>query len=112
MQSADLQPLLRPASESLQPLFEGLALARVVERTLSTGTAKTDVSSQEQLRTVAPIVRRVDNAGYSIIAVYDPQWETFPGGRTVALTGFDGRAGLTLEIPADKEVRLFLLRYD
>jgi hypothetical protein len=109
---ADLKALLRPMSDSIRAVVEALALASPVEATLFGGSVKVDVSAQEQFGTAAPIVRRVDNAGFAIVATYDPQWQTFPAGRTVTLTDFDGRDGLTLQIPADRETRFFLLRLE
>lgn len=112
MPVADLKALLRPMTDSIQAVVEALALAYPLEETLFGGTVEVDVSAQEQFGTAAPIVRRVDNAGFAIVATYDPQWQKFPAGRTVTLTDFDGRTGLTLEIPADRETRLFLLRLE
>jgi hypothetical protein len=112
MAVADLKTLLRPPTESIRAVVEALALVHPVEQTVFGGTVEVDVSAQEQFLTAAPIVRRVDNAGYAIVATYDPQWQKFPSGRTVTLTDFDGRAGLTLELPADRETRFFLLRFE
>lgn len=107
-----LKTLLRPGSESIQPVIEALALVRPLELTLSSGEVHIDISAQEQFMTLAPVVRRVDNGDYTIIATYDPQWQKYPDPRTVVLSNFDGHAGLTLEVPADGETRLFLLRRD
>ena len=112
MDVASLKALLRPASESIRAVIEGLALVRPVESTLSGGTVKLDVPSQQQFQSASPVIRRVDNAGYSLIISYDPQWQSYPAGRSVVLSDFDGHPGLTLEIPADRHTRLFLLQHE
>jgi len=62
---------------------------------------KVDVSPQQQFANTSPIVRRVDNGEYSIIAAYDPTWEQFPAGRMITLNNFDGQPGLTVQIRAE-----------
>lgn len=109
MPVADLKALLRPMTEPIQAVVEALVLAYPLEHTLFGGSVEIDVSAQEQFASASPVIRRIDNGGFAVIATYDPQWQKFPGGRTVTLADFDGRAGLTLEIPADSQTRFFVL---
>lgn len=109
MSATTLKSHLRPPTESIAPVIEGLAMARLLEYTLWTGTTVNDVSSQQQFTQISPIVRRVSNGDYTIVATYDPQWQQYPNGRTITLNNFDARSGLTVNFPADKELRIFIM---
>ena len=89
---------------------EGLALVKPFEWLLREGEPMVDVSAQEQYRDALPIVRRVQIEGHHIVATYDPM--VIHGGepREIVLEDFAGHAGLTLTLPADDQVRVFVLR--
>jgi len=101
---------LRPASEPVAAMIEGLALVKPFEHMLRHGEVKIDVSAQKQFGDELPIVRRVKLGRYHLLATYDPGWMTGQPPRKIVLDDFDGRRGLKLVLPADAETRLFLLR--
>jgi len=109
MASKELLPVLRPLSEPVAAMIEGMALVRPFEYLLRHGEVKIDVSAQEQFGKDLPIVRRVKLGGYHVIATYDPGWATAKGPRQIVLDDFDGHQGLTLVLPADAQTRLFVL---
>ncbi len=106
----ELLPHLRPKSEPVAAMVEGLALAKAVEFLLKQGEVKVDVSAQEQFGKLLPVVRRVKCGAYHVIATYDPM--RIHGGkpRHVVLRDFDGKPDLTLQLPADADTRLFILK--
>lgn len=106
----ELLPHLRPRAEPVAALIEGLALVKPFERLLREGEPAVDVSAQEQFRDTLPIVRRVSIEGHHIVATYDPM--VLHGGepRQIVLEDFAGHAALTLTLPADDQVRIFVLR--
>jgi len=108
--SEDLLPHFRPRAEPVAALIEGLALVKPFERLLREGTPRVDVPAQEQYRDTLPIVRRVEIEGHHIIATYDPM--VIHGGepREIVLEDFAGHPGLTLTLPADDQLRIFVLR--
>ena len=106
----DLLPHLRPRAEPVAALVEGLALVKPFEYLLRHGEPVVDVSAQEQFRDTLPILRRVRIEGHQVIATYDPRVIHGGAPREIVLADFDGRAGLTLTLPADDQVRLFVLR--
>ena len=81
-----------------------------------------DVPSQQQFGERLPIVRRVRLNGVHILVTYDPNiiygsqpvGETSPplAGETrdITIDDFDGVVGRTLTLPADEQVRIFILR--
>ena len=107
---ATLASHLRPVSEPVAQVIEALAMVRLLEYTLWTGTTAIDVPAQQQFAQLSPIIRRVANGAYSIVATYDPQWQQFPEGRTITLHDFAARPGLTVTFPADRELRFYIMR--
>ncbi|MCC7493282.1 MAG: hypothetical protein IT204_13090 [Fimbriimonadaceae bacterium] len=107
---AALQPHLRPAAEPVAAMVEGLALVRAIEELLAAGRPVIDVPAQRQFAETLPIVRRIDLGAVQLLATWDPLWAQQPAGRAVELRDFAGRAGLHLTLPADGQVRLWLLR--
>lgn len=106
----ELGRYLRPKSEPVSALIEGLALVKPLEYMLSHGEVKIDVSAQEQYAQVLPIVRRVTLGRYHIIGTYDPKCVSGGEGREIRLDDFAGKTGRTLVLPADGEFRIFVLR--
>ena len=105
-----LLPLLRPSSEPVGAMVEGMALAKPLEYILRHGEVKIDVPAQEQFAKTLPIVRRVKLGKLNVLITYDPM--VIHGGqpREIVLAGFDGVAGRTLRLPADDQTRIFVLR--
>ncbi len=110
MSRQELASHLRPSSEPVSALIEGLALVKPFEYLLRHGEVKVDVSAQEQFAQTLPLVRRVKLGRYQILATYDPGWAGEKAGRRIVLPDFDGHRGLTLVLPADAHTRLFVLR--
>lgn len=110
MPRAELEPLLRPKSAPVAAMVEGLALVRPLEYLLRHGEVRIDVPARRQFAEELPIARRVAHDGVHAIATYDPL--VIRGGepRTVVLEDFAGTAGLTVELPADAQVRVFVLK--
>lgn len=106
----ELLPHLRAKAEPVAAQIEGLALVKLFEGSLRQGEPAVDVSAQEQFRDTLPVVRRVAVEGHHIVATYDPL--VIHGGepREIVLEDFAGHAGLTLTLPADDQVRIFVLR--
>lgn len=107
----DLLPKLRLRTDTTAAAVEGLALAKLLEPALYKGELKIDRPAIRQFVYSEPIVRRVKFGDLHIIATYDGN-STYrrTAGRQVILDDFDGIRGLTLVLPADKEVRVFVLR--
>ena len=101
---------LRPQSAPVAAMVEGLALVRPLEYLLRHGDVKIDVSAQQQFAQTLPIVRRVTRCPYHVVGTYDPTCVDGGRPRSVVLANLDGRPGLTLELPADSQTRLFVLR--
>jgi hypothetical protein len=110
MPQADLMPLLRPQSEPVAAMIEGLALVRPLESILRHGTVKIDVPAQEQFAKKLPVVRRVKLGRVHVLVTYDPDVLHGRPAREIELSNFDGIAGRTLRLPADRETRIFVLR--
>ncbi len=106
----ELAPHLRPKSAPIAAMIEGLALARPLEYILRHGEVQIDVSAQEQFGRQLPIVRRVSLGPWHVVATYDPGCIFGGEPRTIRLQDFAGHAGLTLELPADAQTRIFVLR--
>jgi hypothetical protein len=106
----DLAGTLRPISEPVSAYVEGLALIRPLEYTLRHGEPKQDMDMRRAWKEILPIVRRVKLGDLHIVASYDPAVVHGGTPRSVELRDFDGRKGLTLHIPADEQLRLFVLR--
>ncbi len=109
MAQEELAPLLRPRSAPVAAMVEGLALVRPLEYLLRHGEVRIDVPAQQQFAETLPIVRRVTLGGYHAIATYDPMCVEGEGPRTVHLEDFAGHEGLTLKLPADADIRIFVV---
>ncbi len=105
----ELAAYLRPRSEPVAAMIEGLALVRPLEYILRHGEVQIDVSAQEQFGQDLPIVRRVTLGPWHVIATYDPLCTHGGQPRTIRLEDFGGRAGRVLVLPADEQVRIFVL---
>ena len=110
MPKAELLPHLRPRSEPVAAMIEGMALVKPFERILRRGEVKIDVTAQRQFAHALPIVRRVKLGRLHVLATYDPLWEEHAEPRQIVLEDFDGHQGLTLVLPADAQTRIFVLR--
>lgn len=109
MQKNDLLPHLRPTSEPVAAAVEGLALAKPFEYILRHGAMKVDVPALDQFAKTLPIVRRVKLGRINLVATYDPLPAHGGAARAITLPDFDGRRGLTVKLPADEQVRIFVL---
>lgn len=109
MSQAYLLPYLRPKSEPVAAMIEGMALVKPFEYLLRHGEVKIDVSAQDQFRKDLPIVRRVKIGPYHIIITYDPKVVQGGQPRIIVLRDFDGVNDLKLTLPADSETRIFVL---
>lgn len=109
MGQSELEPLLRPQSEPVSAMVEGLALVRPLEYILRHGRVGIDVSARDQFADLLPIVRRVSMDNVHIVCTYDPMWQSEEAPRDIALENFAG-TGLTLTLPADSRTRIFVLR--
>lgn len=110
MPGDDLVPHLRPESEPVAGVIEGMALAKPLEYCLSHGEVKQDVSSLDQFLHTLPIVRRVQVGSIHLVATYDPQVVHGQPARDIVLPDFAGHTGLTLTLPADAQTRVFVLQ--
>ncbi len=110
MQRDTLVPHLRPLSEPVAGAVEGLALVRAFEAILREGEVKVDVPALDQFAQTLPIVRRVKLGPYHVLATYDPVAVQGGAGREIVLGDFDGHEGMTLIVPADEQVRVFVVR--
>jgi hypothetical protein len=107
----ELTGYLRAASEPVAGAVEGLALVAALEPILYRGAPRVDVPALEQFAKSLPIVRRVQWGPLHLLASYDPGCVVGRGApREVTLEGFAGHAGLTLTVPADGQLRVFVLR--
>lgn len=111
MQGKKLVSHLRPSSEPISAMIEGMALVKPLEYILRHGEVKIDVSAQEQfdINNILPIVRRVKLGNINIIATYDPKCIYGDEPRQIILKDFDGRKGLALGLPANQTIRLFAI---
>lgn len=105
-----LASYIRPGTESVAALIEGLALVKPIEYSLRHGEVKIDVPAQIQFRDVLPVVRRVKADRYNIVFTYDPNWETTSSPQTITLNDFDGQPGLNVSFPVDGEPRIFVVK--
>jgi hypothetical protein len=106
--ASKLQPFLRPSSEPVAAMIEGLALVKPLEYLLRHGEVQIDVPAQEQFARQLPIVRRVRLGPYHVIATYDAVCLYGGEPRSIELEDFAGR-GLKLVLPADDQTRIFVL---
>lgn len=110
MPREELVPLLRPQSEPVGAMVEGLALVRPLEYILRHGEVKIDVAAREQFGKRLPVVRRVKLGKIHVLVSYDPGVVYGGKPRELVLADFDGVAGRTLRLPADEQTRIFVLR--
>ena len=121
MPRADFLAQMRPKSEPVAAMIEGMALVKPLEFILRHGEVKIDVPATQQFAKRLPIVRRVKLGRIHVLITYDPNvihgtqptGETKPPGsgkpRWIILENFDGAAGRTLELPAGAQTRAFVL---
>lgn len=107
---ADLTAALRAVSEPVAAYVEGLALIRALEYTLRHGEPRRDTDMRRAWEETLPIVRRVRLGTLHVLATYDPAVVHGRPARPLTIPDFDGRRGLTLTVPADDQIRLFLLQ--
>lgn len=110
MKGDELTPHLRAESEPVAGVVEGMALAKPLEYVLSHGEVREDVSSLDQFLQTLPIVRHVQLGELHVLATYDPQVVHGQPAREITLDDFASQKGRTLRLPADAEVRVFVLR--
>ncbi len=106
-----LRDHLRPKSEAVRGVIEGLAVVKPFEAFLKFGTqVPLTPDPGASFREDLPVVRCVRFGPWRLIASYDPT--TLAGGRArpVVLRDFAGRAGATVTVPADAQTRLFLVQ--
>lgn len=105
-----LLPHLRPISDPMSAMVEGLALVKPFEYTLRHGSVKLDQDSQEVFAKTLPIVRRVKLGNMHIVTTYDPAVIFGAPAREITLKDFDGHPGLVVKLPADEQTRIFVLQ--
>ena len=110
MGEATLRGFLRPKSEPVAAMIEGLALVKPFEYLLRHGAVEIDVPASEQFAKTLPIVRRVRLGRWHVLISYDPK--VIYGGRPreIVLADFGGVKGRTLRLPADAETRVFVVK--
>lgn len=110
MSREELLRHLRPKSEAVAGMIEGMALVKPLEFLLRHGEVKIDVPAQQQFGKTLPVVRRVKYGSWHVLATYDPK--VIYGGkpREIVLEDFDGVSGRTLRLPADAQMRIFVLQ--
>ena len=107
--SAALRNYLRPRSEPISAVVEGLALIKPFEYSLKTGTPKIDHDAPTDFRKYNPLLRRVVNGNYHLVITYDPRSFRTGEKRPVKVQNFAGRDGLDLIFPADEHPRIFVV---
>ncbi len=110
MTATALSSHVRPLAEPVGAVVEGLAMARVFEFFLKHGQVKSDISSQLQFQDALPIIRRIKLGPYHVVATFDPKWSEQTSTRRVMLVDFEGQDRLDLSFPADRELRIFVLK--
>jgi hypothetical protein len=106
----ELKRHLRIKSEPVAAMIEGMALVKPFEYILRHGEVNIDVPARRQFKQSLPIVRRVKLGPIHILITYDPKVVYGGKPREVVLTDFDGHQGRTLQLPADDQTRIFVLR--
>jgi hypothetical protein len=109
MPQAELRRHLRPKSEPVAAMVEGMALVKPLEYLLRHGQVKIDVPAQKQFGQNLPVVRRVKLDRWHVLITYDPNVIYGGSPRTVELPDFDGVKGRVLRLPADEQTRVFVL---
>ena len=108
----DISRFLRPRSEPIAAVVEGLALVKPVEYTLRTGKPIIDVSAKRQFSKRLPIIRRVKNGQYHVVITYNPAAVYRRDNETeyVELTGIGREQLRKIAFPADRKTRIFVLK--
>jgi len=110
MPEAALKAVLRPRSEPVAAMIEGMALVKPLESLLRHGRPRIDVPAREQFGRTLPVVRRVKLGPWHVLITYDPGVIFGGPPREIALSDFDGVKGRTLRLPADAETRVFVVK--
>jgi hypothetical protein len=105
-----MTPHLRAQSEPLAGLFEGLAMAKLIEWNLRNDIPLVDFASQQTFDQQLPILRHLTNGDLHIVATYDPQVVYGQPARNVTVNNFNAVAGLSLTFAADSQVRLYFVK--
>lgn len=109
--ASELRAHLRPFTETVAAMVEGLAMLKPFEDLIREGTPVIDIPARKQYELELPIIRRIQLGNQHLIATYDPFARTHSNApRTIELTDFNGIEGRTLQLPADHQLRLFILR--
>ena len=101
---------LRAKTEPVSAAIEAMALIKPVEFILRHGQAPIDVPAQQQFKDTSPIVRRVTLGNLNVVATYDPAVVHGGDPRHVTLHDFNGHTGMTLQLAADDQVRLYVIQ--
>lgn len=109
--STTLNTLTMRESESVRGAIEGLATLKPIERLVYEGEKKIDTPAINQMMEWKPSVRRVRTEKYDIIATHDPGAIRHRAPTPVVINNFEG-SGLNVTLPADEQVRIYVLRRD
>ncbi|NQU40342.1 MAG: LamG domain-containing protein [Lentisphaerae bacterium] len=102
---ADLVPMTEP----IRYAIEGLAMVKLVEGSLKHGVPTIDpTASAYAYNNGLPLVRHVRLGDVHLLASFNPRWRT-DGATTVTLEDFAGISGLDIVVPADENLRFFVL---
>ena len=105
-----LSKKIRARTEPVSAIVEGLALIKPLEYTIRHGKVIIDVPSGKQFKKILPIIRRVKFKNVNIVITYDPSVVYGGVPKNIILDDFDGVSGRKLIFPADRHVRIFVLR--
>jgi hypothetical protein len=101
---------LRAPSEPLSGMFDGLALAKLLEYNLRNDNLVQDFDPQQTFAQQMPILRHVQSGNLHLVATYDPQVIYDMPARPITVPNFGGIAGLNLTFEADSEVRVYIVQ--
>ncbi|NQU39649.1 MAG: hypothetical protein HQ523_06830 [Lentisphaerae bacterium] len=105
----DLRADLIPMTEPISYAIEGLAMVKLVESSLKHGVPTINPESSVYAFTNSlPLIRHVRLGDVHLLASYNPGWRT-SGSTTVTLEDFAGISGLDIVVPADENLRFFVL---
>lgn len=99
-------------SESLRGSFEGLAVLKPIEGLVHRGSPVIETPALYQFMEWLPSVRRVRTEQYDIFATYDPGVVRRRVAKNVIVSNFNGRAGHNLVLPADDQLRVYVIARD
>jgi hypothetical protein len=105
----DLVANLRANAEPVAGVVEGMALAKVFEEFLHFGKLQSDESSLKEFLEATPIFRRIRLGKYDLIATYDPKVVYGSPARNIVLKDLAGQKGRVLQVPADGQLRVWVL---